>query len=204
MRKLDFKQPIFGSNYLELTILPLYNLIPQPGTVKVWFTKGGCDKFLRIFDVAKEQVATQLRSGRMAHDNDFNQRIRSGHFANNQAYQDPNDPTYVYVEQPANTTFGSTNQYLGDQAYYNNMAGAPAAPVYNPNTSGNPNQPRTPAYPQAPNPTASPQGQPIGGGTNYPQAPSQDPVYNGPAPALQTPGTPFTPFSGAGYSIGKH
>lgn len=117
MRHLDFKQPIFGSNYIEMTIMPLYNLIPAPGQVKIWFTKGGCDKFLRIFDVAKAQVATQLKSGRMAHDNDFNQKIRNGFFANSSAYQDPNDPTYVYVQQP-NHTFSNTNQYLGNQDYY--------------------------------------------------------------------------------------
>ena len=72
MRGLDFKQPVFGSNFLQLTINPLYNLIPGPADIKIWFTKGGCDKFLRIFDVAKAQVATQLKQGRMAHDNDFN------------------------------------------------------------------------------------------------------------------------------------
>lgn len=122
MRHLDFKQPIFGSNYLEMTIMPLYGLIPAPGFVKIWFTKGGCDKFLRIFDAAKAQVAAQLKSGRMAHDENFNQRIRSGYFANNSAFQDPSDPTFVYVNQPEQT-FQNTNQYYGDQQYFNNMQG---------------------------------------------------------------------------------
>lgn len=63
MRKTDFKQPIFGSNYLYFQVLPLYNLIPATGTVKIWFTKGGCEKFLKIFDVAVNQVAAQMRSG---------------------------------------------------------------------------------------------------------------------------------------------
>lgn len=120
MRHLDFKQPIFGSNYLELTVMPLYGLIPAPAGVKIWFTKGGCDKFLRIFDAAKSQVASQLKAGRMAHDNDFNQKIRNGFFANNSAYQDPNDPTFVYVQQPE-ATFANTQQYHGDAQYYQAM-----------------------------------------------------------------------------------
>jgi hypothetical protein len=127
MRNLKFEQPIFGSNYLDLQINPLYGLIPAPGHVKIWFTKGGCDKFLRLFDVAKGQVAQQLKQGRMAHDNDFNQKIRTGFFANNNAYQDPNDPTYVYVQQPE-YTFAGTNTYLGNDQYYNNMQAGPSTP----------------------------------------------------------------------------
>jgi hypothetical protein len=44
-----FEQPIFGSNYLELQLKPFYNLIPGITTVKLWFTSGGCQKFLKCF-----------------------------------------------------------------------------------------------------------------------------------------------------------
>jgi hypothetical protein len=67
MRHTDFKQPIFGSNYLKFTILPLFNLIPAQGEVKIWFTHGGCEKFLKIFDIACNQVASQLKSGMKTH-----------------------------------------------------------------------------------------------------------------------------------------
>jgi hypothetical protein len=166
MRDLDFKQPIFGSNYLELRVLPLYGLIPAPASVKIWFTKGGCDKFLRIFDAAKAQVASQLRAGRMAHDQDFNQKIRNGFFANNSAYQDPNDPTFVYVQQPEHT-FTNTQQYYGDQTYYQNMN--PNYPQPNAQPQVNPQFPTPPGFPnaqpQGPNFNQQPfpgQGHPIG------------------------------------------
>lgn len=115
MYKLDFKQPIFGSNYLEMYCKPLYNMIPKDAYIKVWFTEGGCDKFLRIFDVARKQVREQLRQGRTYHDNTYNQQIAQGFF-NNQAYHDPNDPTVVYTNQPKET-FSNTTQFHG-QNYY--------------------------------------------------------------------------------------
>jgi hypothetical protein len=191
MKHLDFKQPVFGSNYLELTIMPLYGLIPAPGFVKIWFTKGGCDKFLRIFDVAKAQVAQQLRQGRMAHDNDFNQRIRNGFFANSNAYQDPNDPTYVYVQQPE-ATFQNTNQFLGDQQYYNTMHGAPAGqqPPLPPGFTETSNQPQPQPAPQEPKPFAKPTGGDHTQTQTQPHQPTPTPTNQG-------------PFSGQGVSIGN-
>jgi hypothetical protein len=116
MKDLDFKQPIFGSNYLQLTSKPLYNMIPDLAHVKMWFTEGGCDKFLRIFDVARKQVVTQLRAGRTHHDNTYNQQIQTGHFGGN-AYHDPNDPTVVYTHQPKET-LQNTQNFMGNN-YYN-------------------------------------------------------------------------------------
>ena len=56
IKKPDFKQPIFGSNYLEFKVDPLYNLLPNQAEVKLWFTQGGCDKFLRIFEYVSKEV----------------------------------------------------------------------------------------------------------------------------------------------------
>ncbi len=44
-----FEQPIFGSNYLEAHVKPLYNLLPGVSQVKLWFTSGGCTTFLKCF-----------------------------------------------------------------------------------------------------------------------------------------------------------
>jgi hypothetical protein len=213
MRHLDFKQPIFGSNYLELTVMPLYGLIPAPAGVKIWFTKGGCDKFLRIFDAAKSQVASQLRAGRMAHDQDFNQKIRNGFFANNSAYQDPNDPTFVYVQQPE-ATFTNTQQYYGDAQYYQTMNHN--YPQHQPPQGAQQPAPQFPTPPgfanaQPPNPHAQPfggQGMPIGnpnssGGPAFqqPQPQQQPPVstnpfdagHQYPAPPAQGGQNPYAP-----------
>lgn len=174
MRNLKFEQPIFGSNYLELTVMPLYGLIPAPAGVKIWFTKGGCDKFLRIFDAAKAQVASQLRAGRMAHDQDFNQKIRNGFFANNSAFQDPNDPTFVYVQQPE-ATFANTQQYYGDNNYYQTM---------------NQNYPQPQPQQNHPQPP-----QPLPGSPQFPTPPG----FTNPQP----PNPHVQPFGGHGMPIGK-
>lgn len=65
IKKPDFKQPVFGSNYLKFDIDPLYNLLPGEAEVKLWFTQGGCDKFLRIFEYVSKEVYQQKKSGRM-------------------------------------------------------------------------------------------------------------------------------------------
>ena len=202
MKNLDFKQPVFGSNYLELTIMPLYGLIPSPGIVKIWFTKGGCDKFLRIFDVAKAQVATQLKQGRTAHDNDFNQRIRNGFFANNAAYQDPNDPSYVYVQQPPNT-FQNTDQYLGDQTYYNNMHGQGSQPGQQGGAQSGQQPPLPPGFlseSQQPPKEHAKQGN-----QHSPQTQTQ-PLPNEQQGHVQPQQNPYqqqNPFQGQGVSIGS-
>ena len=115
MFKLDFKQPIFGSNYLETYCKPLYGMIPADAHIKIWFTEGGCDKFLKIFDIARKQVVNQLKAGKTHHEQGYNSQIQQGVFGAN-AYHDPNDPTVVYTQQPSQT-LGNTNNFLGSNFY---------------------------------------------------------------------------------------
>jgi len=144
MYKLDFKQPIFGSNYLELYCKPLYGMIPAEAYIKCWFTEGGCDKFLRIFDTARAQIREQLKAGKTYHDNSYNQQIASGFFSGN-AYHDPNDPTVVYTNQPKET-LSNTTDFIGENYY---------APRQDKNKVGQTQQQQMPNY-------------------NYPQAPPQE------------------------------
>lgn len=44
--KESFEQPIFGSNYIYGFVKPLFNLIPGDAEFKIWFTTGGCSKFV--------------------------------------------------------------------------------------------------------------------------------------------------------------
>merc|ERR1712032_79909 len=76
MRKIDFKQPIFGSNYLYFELLPLFQLLPAKGVAKIWFTQGGCEKFLKIFDIVTNQVEAQIKRGQYSHTPQFNQQIQ--------------------------------------------------------------------------------------------------------------------------------
>ena len=46
LEKIDFKQPIFGANRLQFELIPVRNLLPNRGDVKLYFKQGGCDKFL--------------------------------------------------------------------------------------------------------------------------------------------------------------
>lgn len=184
MFKLDFKQPIFGSNYLEMYCKPLYNMIPAEAYIKVWFTEGGCDKFLRIFDTARKQIREQIQRGKTYHDNTYNQQIAQGYF-NNQAYHDPNDPTVVYTNQPQET-FSNTQQFYGEN-YYQPMGMEMTqqqsqqqqgyAPV---NTNYPDAPPQNTNYPDAPPPN-----------TNYPEEPNQQQTNQG-VPFNQNPQQPYT------------
>ena len=45
----SFEQPIFGSNYIGGKVKPLFNLLPGDTKFKLWFTTGGCTKFIQHF-----------------------------------------------------------------------------------------------------------------------------------------------------------
>ena len=38
----SFKQPVFGANYWEGSVKPLFNSLPQDAHFKIWFMEGGC------------------------------------------------------------------------------------------------------------------------------------------------------------------
>ena len=59
IKKPDFKQPVFGANYLKFDVLPLYGLLPDKAEIKLWFMSGGCDKFLRIFEYVSKEIHKQ-------------------------------------------------------------------------------------------------------------------------------------------------
>lgn len=116
LRKKDFKQPIFGSNYLKFDCLPLYNLLPGRCHIKLWFTEGGCDKFLKIFSYVDKQIGEEIKSGRMS--NRLGTSYNSGQFSQQFGYQDPSDPTVIITQQPQvfNPNMNS-NEFLGNNFF---------------------------------------------------------------------------------------
>jgi hypothetical protein len=37
-----FKQPVFGANFWEGKVKPLFNSLPSDASFKIWFMEGGC------------------------------------------------------------------------------------------------------------------------------------------------------------------
>lgn len=119
MSAIDFKQPVFGSNYLAFTCKPFLGLLPAPARVALYFTEGGAEKFLKIFEQVSRQVQEQLRAGRL--DDSLRQQWHNGFFAQ-KAFYDPSDPTVVFAQQPQ--VFGG-GQFVGTNIYQPGAVPAP-------------------------------------------------------------------------------
>lgn len=96
-----FNQPIFGANNLTGTCEPIAEMgLQGPTTFKLTFRHGGCGTFLHSFLrlVAEARAAAQRNAAMAA--TAFTQTVVSGQFQQ-QAYVDPNDPSVIFVSQPA-------------------------------------------------------------------------------------------------------
>ena len=96
-----FNQPIFGANNLSGTCEPIAEMgLQGPTTFKLTFRHGGCGTFLHSFLrlVAESRAAAQRATAMAA--TAFTQTVVSGQFQQ-QAYVDPNDPSVIFVSQPA-------------------------------------------------------------------------------------------------------
>ncbi len=96
LSKEEFKQPIFGSNYITGVCKPLFNILPGDIKFKIWFMEGGCGTFVPAF---LNMVSSLRRNQNKGHDQKFMNTIASGQFAKT-AYVDPNDPSTIFLEQP--------------------------------------------------------------------------------------------------------
>jgi len=133
-----FNQPIFGANYVSCAVQPLYDLIPGHAKLKIWFMKGGCGTFLPLWRSIIHQIRQNNNEGP---DPRFVEEVRQGNL-DNIAYVDPNDPSRIFVSQPAGTgasgnydqNNGYGNQGGYDQQGYGNQGG------YNQQQQGHGNQ----------------------------------------------------------------
>jgi len=124
----DFKQPIFGANYMEGHVNPIITATsPVTGPTKWYltFNRGGCNTFLRAF-------FPLLRSAINATGNVSALGIIGNlHQGQSAAFVDPSDPSIVYVSQPVPST---DYQPLPSDAYIMSGATAPLPPPdYNSN-----------------------------------------------------------------------
>ncbi len=101
LKSEEFKQPIFGSNYITGICKPLFNILPGDTKFKIWFTEGGCGTFVPSF---LNMVSSLRRNGNRGHDQKMMNNIATGNFAKT-AYVDPNDPSVIFLEQPEVDTY---------------------------------------------------------------------------------------------------
>jgi len=116
-----FQQPVFGSNYLEGKTTPLYNLIPGDAHFKIWFTAGGCTKFLRVFhDLVHKMRAfkSQNVTGKV---NNYVSQFGNGNFQSQYvAFSESNDPSTLFVTQPpVNNQYSHMQQHFAEINMYN-------------------------------------------------------------------------------------
>lgn len=116
LKNEKFEQPIFGSNYLagflnklkknyrflnlSGSVAPIYGLLPGETTFKLWFTSGGCQTFLNCFCRILEEIRRGQQRGPAQK---FIDQVRLGQFSGQKGFVDPNDPSVIYVSQPAET-----------------------------------------------------------------------------------------------------
>ncbi|SOV81609.1 conserved Plasmodium protein, unknown function [Plasmodium sp. gorilla clade G3] len=112
IEKPKFEQPVFGLNYLSGIIKPL---IDHPNSLKSackWnlvFLNGQCSSFLNIFFKVYEAAK---KNRPLVGLNEFNEHF----FSNSNAYVDPNDPTFLYINEPINENI-YTPQNLSQNHY---------------------------------------------------------------------------------------
>ena len=89
-----FQQPVFGSNYWEGKVKPLFNSLPGDASFKIWFTEGGCQCFNRVFRNNIHFVRTSKAKDVSAA---LAAEYNSPQFQQNFALFDPSDPCKIYV-----------------------------------------------------------------------------------------------------------
>ena len=106
----DFVQPIFGANYITGKCMPLLNSLPGIITFKVWLMTGGCGTFAPAYlRMVKSCRANRGRGAQQSVINSY--QVPSG---GKTAYIDPNDPSVIYLQQPAiaqNINYNPWGQY---------------------------------------------------------------------------------------------
>jgi hypothetical protein len=95
LRDEKFNQPIFGANNLTGTVEPVIGGgLPGPASFKLNFREGGCGTFLHFF----LRSLREIRSGR----SNLGGLAANGNLrTESAAFMDPNDPTIIFVVQPA-------------------------------------------------------------------------------------------------------
>ena len=114
----DFKQPIFGANYICGNCKPLMNALPGMIKFKIWFMEGGCGTFAPTFLKMCKNVN---RSKNRSVDQNVINQIQQGQYK--AAYVDPSDPSIMYLQQPqVNMSGYNMQQYSSVMPVYSSVA----------------------------------------------------------------------------------
>ncbi|CXI69874.1 conserved Plasmodium protein, unknown function [Plasmodium berghei] len=119
---VNFEQPIFGLNYLSGVVRPLVdhpNSLSSPCKWNIIFLNGQCSNFLNYFFKAYEAAKKNKTLGSLSEFNDH-------FFSSNNAYIDPNDPTFIYINEPISESMNNSSQ----NHYVNNQNNNEEIPVY--------------------------------------------------------------------------
>ncbi|KEG02433.1 hypothetical protein YYE_02261 [Plasmodium vinckei vinckei] len=119
---VNFEQPVFGLNYLSGIVRPLMdhpNSLSSPCKWNIFFLNGQCSNFLNYFFKAYEAAKKNKTLGSL---NEFNEYF----FSSNNAYIDPNDPTFIYINEPISENMNNLSQ----NHYINNQNNNEEIPVY--------------------------------------------------------------------------
>ncbi|VWU50542.1 conserved protein, unknown function [Hepatocystis sp. ex Piliocolobus tephrosceles] len=126
IEKPKFEQPVFGENHLTGIINPSIN---SPNSLRsackwnLYFSNGQCTSFLHYFFKAYESVKHNKPLQSM---NEMN----SIFFANVNAYVDPSDPTYLYINEPIPETLYTVKNINQNQGIQPNKKNSEDIPVY--------------------------------------------------------------------------
>ena len=114
----DFKQPIFGANYICGNCKPLMNALPGMIKFKIWFMEGGCGTFAPTF---LKMCRNVNRSKNRSVDQNVINQIQQGQYK--AAYVDPSDPSIMYLQQPqVNMSGYNMQQYSSVMPVYSSVA----------------------------------------------------------------------------------
>ena len=114
----DFKQPIFGANYICGNCKPLMNALPGIIKFKIWFMEGGCGTFAPTF---LKMCRNVNRSKNRSVDQNVINQIQQGQYK--AAYVDPSDPSIMYLQQPqVNMSGYNMQQYSSVMPVYSSVA----------------------------------------------------------------------------------
>jgi hypothetical protein len=91
----DFKQPIFGANYICGNCKPLMGSLPGIIKFKIWFMEGGCGTFAPTYLKMCKNIH---RSKNRSVDQSVINQLQNGQYK--AAYVDPSDPSVMYLQQP--------------------------------------------------------------------------------------------------------
>ncbi|GAW81569.1 hypothetical protein, conserved [Plasmodium gonderi] len=96
IEKPKFEQPVFGLNYLSGIVKPSVdnpNSLKSPCKWNIVFLNGQCSSFLNYFFKVYEAAKKNRPLGTLS---EFNEQF----FSNSNAYVDPSDPTFLYINEP--------------------------------------------------------------------------------------------------------